>query len=132
MIVTDTVTVTVTDRDRDHDYDCPQAVGAVGPWGQLLDPEDEVQEQGEAGAGVQEAQEAASDGHLLSKSSSADSAVEATEDVVVVEEQEEEKENLAEGQGALNRSKADCDKEKLSEVTEEVKDRRSFAEITIQ
>ena len=63
-----------------------QAVGAVGPWGQLLDTEDEVQEQGEGGAGVQEAQEAASDGHLLSKSSSADSAVEATEDVVVVED----------------------------------------------
>ena len=115
----------------------------MGPWGQVLPQQvlnetsvevqkiEDVQEIQEVVQGENE--EAA--GHQLSKSASADSAVEATEEVL--EQQttaEEEKENLGEAAG-LCKSKADCDIQKISESPlngEEVLDRRSFAEISIQ
>jgi hypothetical protein len=108
-----------------------QAVGTVGPWGQVINPE--VEEEGEKG-GEEE--------HPLAKSASTDSAVEATEEVLEKEGMdrgrpgEEEKENVDEGAMAgLCKMKADCDIEKLSDLPtsgEETKDKqRSLAGIPI-
>jgi len=115
-------------------------VGAVGPWGQPIPPkEEEVGVEPSSGP--------------ISKSESTDSAVEATEEVLekkvmventikteVIQPDEEEKENLAKLEvdvAGVSRKRADCDIEKLSDLPtntngEDAKDRRSFAEITIQ
>lgn len=107
-----------------------KAVGTVGPWGQVISPESEgeevvkcVPESDPVVKPTVESTEPLSSAMMeansrkLSKSSSADSAVEATEESLAVAG-EEKKEEGNEGE------RTSCDKEKMGE-----EERRSFAEI---
>jgi len=103
-----------------------KAVGTVGPWGQVISPEPPANEEvvkceppRESTTTAVESSEALSEPRMeesrqLSKSSSADSAVEATEETLAGEEKQEEGERTS------------CDKERLGE---EERERMSLAEI---
>jgi len=105
-----------------------KAVGTVGPWGQVISPESSADEEvvkceppSQSTTAV-ESWEALSEPRMegsgqLSKSSSADSAVEATEESLAGEEEEKQEE---EGE------RTSCDKERLGE---EERERMGFAEI---
>jgi len=104
-----------------------KAVGTVGPWGQVISPESSADEEvvkceppSQSTTAV-ESWEALSEPRMegsgqLSKSSSADSAVEATEETLAGEEEKKQEEG----------ERTSCDKERLGE---EERERMGFAEI---